>query len=122
MTYQDTLNETKKHYPFSVWRQNFDQGFTQYTEDNCNSIKDIFDHLINNLIEAGESASEEQKVQLFRKAILETNKINMEVYDLIEEGEREDLCELTNEISIACGLTPKKYGEGEGLASEWREW
>jgi hypothetical protein len=36
--------------------------------------------------------------------------------------EREDLCELTNTITEACGLNPDDYGSGEGLASEWRDW
>jgi hypothetical protein len=40
----------------------------------------------------------------------------------IETGEREDLCELTNVISLAAGLNPDDYGSGEGLASEWRDW
>jgi hypothetical protein len=71
----------------------------------------------------GKDACEEQKIDLFKKAILATNDLDEATgHTLIETGEREELCELTNQISIACGLDPKKYGSGEGLASEWRDW
>jgi hypothetical protein len=122
MKYQENLKATQNSYPFATWREAYNQGLTQYTDENCNKVKKIFDDLISELISAGESASEETKVQLFKKAILETNKLSNEHNDLIETGEREDLCELTNKITVACGLNPDKYGDGEGLASEWREW
>jgi hypothetical protein len=41
---------------------------------------------------------------------------------LIETDEREQLCELCNVVATAAGLDPKKYGGGEGPASEWRDW
>jgi hypothetical protein len=123
MTYQNKLNEAKKYYPFENWREAFNDGLEQYTQENCDKAKKIFDDLILGLINIGEDASEQEKVKLFKAAILETNDLNTECDDgLIETGEREDLCELTDKISIACGLDPKKYGDGEGLASEWREW
>ncbi|OYU96635.1 MAG: hypothetical protein CFE21_09285 [Bacteroidetes bacterium B1(2017)] len=109
-------------YPFNKWRESYTEGLTQYTEENCQKIKQVFDDLITSLIEIGNQASEEQKIQLFKRAILKTNQLNEEIDDLIETGEREDLCELTNILTTACGLDPAKYGDGEGLASEWREW
>ena len=66
--------------------------------------------------------SENKKIEIFKRAILATNKLNEEIEGLIETGEREDLCELTDKITIACGLDPTTYGDGEGLASEWRAW
>jgi len=123
MTYQDNLNESKKSYPFASWRAAFENGLDQYTEENCNKAKAIFDNLISGLIELGENADEDKKVNLFKHAILATNALNEECDDcLIETGEREDLCELTDVITKACGLNPEKYGDGEGLATEWREW
>jgi hypothetical protein len=41
---------------------------------------------------------------------------------MIETGEREELCELFNLMAVDCGIDPGKYGGGEGLASEWRDW
>jgi hypothetical protein len=122
MEYQTRPLATKQYYPFDNWRESYNEGLTHYTEKNCNAIKKVFDKLINSLIAIGESASEKQKVELFKNAILRTNELNDEIEDLIETGEREDLCDLTNKITLACGLDPEKYGDGEGLASEWREW
>jgi hypothetical protein len=122
INYKNKLLASKAFYPFGRWRENYNEGLTQYTKENCNKIKKVFDDLIISLIEIRENASEEQKKQLFKIAILKTNELNEEIDGLIETGEREDLCELTDKITIACGLDPRKYGEGEGLASEWREW
>ena len=122
MEYQNKLLSEKKFYPFGNWRKSYDDGLTQYTAENCNKAKKIFDDLIDALVDIGENASEAQKKEVFKAAILKTNQLSEEIDDLIETGEREDLCKLTNKITTACGLDPNKYGDGEGLASEWREW
>jgi hypothetical protein len=123
MTYEEKLFQTKGSYPFERWRESFEFGLEQYTKENCDAMRKIFDDLITDLIAKGEMASEEEKIESFRIAIEATNELNEECdEELIETGEREDLCELTDVITIAAGLDPKKYGEGEGLASEWREW
>lgn len=123
MTFAEKLNQAKQSYPFMRWREAVEFGLEQYTEENCLRMQKIFDDLIATLIEKGEDASEEEKVELFRIAIIATNEMNDE-FDgsFIETGEREDLWELTNIITVAAGLNPKDYGEGEGLVSEWREW
>lgn len=41
---------------------------------------------------------------------------------LIETGEREDLCELIDQITIASGLNPQDYVKGKRIADVWREW
>ncbi|MFT3911373.1 MAG: hypothetical protein QM737_18265 [Ferruginibacter sp.] len=121
--YAQRLLKTKEFYPFQAWRESFDEGLDQYTEKNCNRARKIFDTLISDLIKLGENASEAQKIEAFKKAILATNVLDEETEGtLIETGEREELCELTNEITKACDLDPLKYGGGEGLATEWREW
>lgn len=120
--YQNRLLATKKFYPFDHWREHYQHGLMQYTNENCNKVRTIFDELIDALIVLGPHGGELQKKQLFQKAILKINQLNNTIGDLIETGEREELCELTNQITIACGLNPKQYGDGEGLASEWREW
>ena len=123
-TYAEKLNTTKTGYPFAKWRRSFfDYDFEQYTEENCDKAKSIFDTLIDELIAMGEQAPEKQKVASFQIAVETLNELNEEAgEDLIETGEREELCALTNDITLACGLNPKNYGDGEGLASEWREW
>lgn len=113
----------KKYYPFTKWRDAYSHGLTQYTPENCDNAQKIFDDLISGLAKLGENAGEANKISLFKKAIIATNILDsLNHFNLIETEEREELCELTNQITIACGLNPDDYGNGEGLASEWREW
>lgn len=121
--YAQKLHASKAVYPFEKWKGLYAQGLTQYTESNCNACKQIFDDLIEDLIDAGENARAEAKLSLFKEAILKTNALNERCgYALIETGEREELCALTDSISRAAGLDPGSYSEGEGVASEWRDW
>ena len=122
MTYNQKLEETKDYYPFDNWLQAFDDGLEQYTSENCGRTKAVFDTLISQLIRIGENAPENEKLALFKTAVLALNALNEEIDDLIETGEREDLCDLIDHITIAAGLMPGKYGDGDGLADEWREW
>lgn len=118
-SYEAQLQAVKAHYPFSGWRES---GLEQYTEEACSSFVAVFDQLITKLAALGANAPEEAKLALFREAIQATNKLNEQDESLIETGEREDLCELTNRVAVAAGLDPAKYGAGEGPASEWRDW
>ena len=117
--YLDRLSATKAHYPFRKWIRG---GLPQYTEESCGKFVQIFDLLIEELAELGPDASEEKKLECFHHAVLELNALNDGNSDLIETGESEDLCELCNLITIAAGLDPTNYCDGEGPASEWREW
>ncbi len=121
MNNQKKLQEAKKAYPFARWRKAYDHGLEMYTPENCDKMQKIFDDLIDNLSKLGENTSNEEKIQLFESAIEATNDLDGET-GMVETGEREDLCELTNVISLAVGLNPNDYGGGEGLASEWRDW
>jgi len=78
--------------------------------------------LIAKLVALGQGAYEKDKVELFKVAVLSLNKLNDEVEGLIETGEREDLCELIDQITIAAGMNPKNYAGGEGIADIWRDW
>ncbi len=122
MTYEEKLNQTKSTYPFEQWKAKAEFGLEQYTPENCDRMRKIFDDLIAGLIAKGENASESEKIESFRTAIEATNELSEEIEDLIETDEREELCELTNIIGAAANLNPDNYGDGEGLASEWREW
>jgi hypothetical protein len=118
-SYEEQLDAVRAHYPFTRWRES---GLEQYTEDACSSFAAIFDKLIAKLATLGADASEVAKLSLFQEAIEATNALNEQDESLIETGEREDLCELTNRVAVAANLEPEKYGDGEGLASEWRDW
>jgi hypothetical protein len=130
MTYSEKLNATKEDYPFNQWREYFLPneeedfgGMEQYTPENCDKAQQILDDLINDLIKIGEKSKDEDKEKLFEIAIIALNTLNDETGgSLIETGEREDLCELIDNICIAAGLDPEDYGDGEGISDEWREW
>ncbi len=129
MTYADRLSKTKELYPFEKWRQLFFpdeeddfEGMEQYTEENCARAQKIFDDLIDNLMALGEDAAKAEKEQQFQTAIEATNVLSAEVEDLIETGEREDLCDLIDEITRAANLNPQDYANGDGIADLWRAW
>lgn len=123
LTYSERLIKTKEFYPFAKWRENFfEYEMEQYTEENCNEAKRIFDNLISKLITLGENGNRTEKEKCFEIAINSLNKLNEKDEGIIETGEREDLCELIDQITLASGLNPKDYAEGEGIADLWREW
>jgi hypothetical protein len=129
MTYLDKLNTTKEGYPFEKWREYYPsenndfEGMEQYTPENCDKAQQIFDILITKLVEIGEHANKKDKEKLFEIAIIALNTLNDEIEGcLIETGEREDLCELIDNISLSAGLNPEDYANGEGISDEWREW
>jgi len=94
----------------------------QYTPEVCAAFAAVFDRLIEKLIQIGEGASEQSKLDLLHEAVEALNTLNEQDENLIETGEREDLCALVHLVTTACGLDPSKYGDGEGPAGEWREW
>lgn len=123
MTFASGLEATKKNYPFDRWHEGLEHGLDQYTKENCNRASTIFDSLVESLIAIGPDASETDKLARFETAVMALNELDDELDNcFIETGEREDLCELCNTICEAVGLDPSKYGDGEGPASEWREW
>ena len=86
--------------------------------EECTALEGLFNQLIASFIASISSASVTEKTALFETAIEGSNEYS----GVIETGEREDLCELTNTITLACGLNPAEYGGGEGSVSEWRNW
>lgn len=124
MSYESGLLKAKAIYPFERWRAREADGLEQYTEENCNAAKAIFDSLISELISLGESATEEDKLAKFKTAVELLNELNDEIGGvLIETEERDDLCGLINLVTEKSGIDPKKYGSGgEGPANLWRDW
>ena len=117
--YRQRLTATRESYPFPKWAAS---GLDQYTEEACGLFAAVFDDLIQRLAALGEQAPEKEKIAAFKQAVEALNALNEKDESLIETGERQDLCELCNVIANAAGIDPKKYGDGEGPASEWREW
>ena len=120
--YTARLVAVKQQYPFARWYAN-GASMEQYSKANCDAVVRVFDRLINRLANLGADASEPAKLAAFREAIETLNGMNsVPPRNLIETEEADELCELCNQIALAAGLDPKKYGHGEGPASEWRDW
>ena len=119
--YAEKFTASKQSYPFDRWASDRPQ-LPQYTPRACAAFTAIFDHLIIELAIIGEAASEPSKLLAFQKAVYATNRLNETDLSLIETGEREELCELFNQIARAAGLNPEDYADGEGPASLWRDW
>jgi hypothetical protein len=120
--YAERLLATKQHYPFDNWRAHYQQESIRQWEpegvEDTNAVQAIFDHLIAKLIKLEQEAPERKKVKQIIKAIEATN----DYAGLIMTEQREELVDLTDEITIACGLDPSDYAEGAGLADEARDW
>lgn len=113
------LDAVRATFPFRGWAES---GLEQYTAEACAAFSGVFDRLVDELVRMGPAAAEESKLAAFEKAVDALNLLSATDERLIETGEREELCDLFNRIADAAGLDPSKYGDGEGPASEWREW
>lgn len=124
MSYLTDLEETKKKFPFDDWyKSGIEFGMEQYTRENCDRGKAILEKLVASLVSLGGDSGEPDKLGCFRDAVLALNELNDDLDgSFIETGEREDLCALISDICTAAGMNPEKYGDGEGPASEWRDW
>ncbi len=85
-------------------------------------VQKVLDDLINKILNIGEEGKKAEKIAAFKYAVLTLNKMNEDIDGLIETVEREDLCILFDEIAFVAGLEPLEYGNGDGIASEWRQW
>lgn len=121
MAYYESFNAAKPGYPFEAWKEYVNDGLDQYTEQNCNKAQKIMDDLIVNLARIGKDASEQEKVRYFKIAVEEFNRLNA-LTNIIETMEREEIFEIFEAIAEIAGIDTSKYGSGEGIASEWREW
>ena len=129
MAYSENLLNVKTNYPFTHWVEDWypidpdNTGEIEYNDDfspeNCQEVQDIFDALIQNLIEIGENAAISEKEKAIESAIIKLNKKHENTY-FIDTIAREALCDLFDEIGVAAGLNPEDYDDD--IAGEWREW
>ena len=109
--YEKRLVATKSVFQFEHWP-------TQARP----AVAAVFEKLLSDLLAAGETASEAQKAECFKRAVAMLNKINQRDLTVIATMEREQLVYIGNQVAAAAGLDPKKFGHGEGPISEGRDW
>lgn len=121
-TYPEQLLAAKQHYPFANWRAHYQQELTRQWEpagvEDTNAVQAILDQLITKLITLGEEGFDKKKAKQIIKAIEATN----DYAGFIMTEQLEELVDLTDAITVACGLDPSDYAEGAGLADEARDW
>ncbi|MCB0538988.1 MAG: hypothetical protein KDE33_15860 [Bacteroidetes bacterium] len=109
-----------KNLPIKNWIEKHEDGLEQYTAENCERASNIISSLISEL-EKTPDLTEAKKVNLIKNAVLDFNKLNEELdYCFIETGEREELCDIFDNIAETVGIDTQKYNDG--IASEWRDW
>jgi len=118
---KDILEEI--HNTFLFWYESGEEfGMTQYSKGNCDKGESIFLNLTAALEGLGINGDEETKILAFKSSVEAMNNLNNLIPGFIETGERETLCDLFDEVAKLAGLDPSKFGSGDGIASEWREW
>lgn len=114
------LELVKENIDIMSWTEKKDEGLEQYTKKNCKTAETIILSLINQL-ENVEQSDFSKKEGLIRQSVLELNKFNESLNgSFIETGEREELCDLFDNIADAVGLNVQDYPDG--IASKWRAW
>ncbi len=109
-----------KNLSIRNWPEKLEFGLEVYTEKNCNKAVVIFEELINDL-EGSNQLSEKEKIALIQKSVLQLNDLDLILDNgFIETGEREELCDIFDNIADSVGIDVTKFEDG--IASEWREW
>lgn len=102
------------------WVEKKEGGLKQYSARNCRKAETIILDLLGRLETVAQSDFA-AKEELIKESILKLNKLNDSLEGrFIETGEREELCDLFDNIADAVGLNVQDY-EG-GIAGKWRTW
>lgn len=114
------LQSILKFSPIKNWIEKYEDGLEQYTPENCNKGEEILSNLVQKL-EQTKNLSNDDKVSFIKSSVLEFNQLNDSLDGcFIETGEREELCEVFDNIADSVGINIQKYEDG--IASEWRDW
>jgi hypothetical protein len=89
---------------------------TSYSEEEVGICMNI---LKKHLDELSKTKNKNEGMALVEKTVLQLNELNEKCeYELIETGQREDICE----ILILAGNEMGYNDRGEDITEEWREW
>lgn len=114
------LQSILKFSPIKNWIEKYEDGLEQYTPENCKKGEEIISNLVQKL-EQNNNLNNNDKVDLIKSSVLEFNRLNDSLDGcFIETGEREELCEVFDNIADSVGINIQKYEDG--IASEWRDW
>lgn len=119
-TQKSDLELIKETVDVMSWTEKKEEGLEQYTKKNCKKAETIILSLINQLEKVAQNDFL-AKEELIKQSVLELNKFNDSLDGcFIETAEREELCDLFDNIADAVGLKVQDYPDG--IASKWRDW
>lgn len=117
------MTSLRRDLPFNKWVEKRAHGLEQYTAKKCRAVQRVFTDLIDGLLRLGNSATTEVKLQLFLNAMSALNDLNTSDPELIESGEREELCDWLETIARSADLPDDCLGEeGNRSILAGREW
>ena len=114
------LELIKSNLGLMTWVEKLEDGLEQYSKKNCKKAESIIIEMINRL---EQSAPNDLKVKedLIKDGVLALNRFNKSLSgSFIETQEREQICDIFDNIAGAVGLDVQNYPDG--IASMWREW
>jgi hypothetical protein len=114
MNYAEKLQYIQSELPFDYWPN---EG-----SDDADEGEGLFYDLIDQLIAFGQDGDLAAKTEAIQAAVLALNRMHTAHPDLIETEEREDICEMLNEIAAAAGIDVSAYAKEGSIADLWREW
>lgn len=119
-TQKTDLQLIRENLDIMSWTEKKEDGMEQYSAKNCKKAEAIILNLISQLEKAAANGFA-KKEELIMQGVLDFNKLNDSLDGtFIETGEREELCDLFDNIADAIGLNVQDYPDG--IASKWREW
>jgi len=119
----NVMQQSNNEYVSSLQILTLKYPFDRWESLNLYQLQVIAEKLISDLIKIGLKGKEIEKLNIFKNAIISLNEMNEEHnYDIIQSEESKDLITLINILTTKCGLIPKKYGNGLGIAYEWKDW
>ena len=119
-THKSDLELIRENLSIMSWTEKKEDGLEQYSKKNCKKAETIILDLLNQLEKVAENDFD-RKEELIKQGVLNLNELNASLDGcFIETGEREELCDLFDNIADAVGLNVPDYQDG--IASKWRDW
>ena len=109
----------KEQKPTLFWQERLAMGDDNFTKQTLDETNVLLDNCVNDLANLSDSATENEKVEIIKNAILKLNTLDTQ-HEFIFELESEELIDFFNELASQAGVDLKHF-EDEDVTFEWRE-